>query len=64
MEESLERYVMFLREIGRHPNHYKKIVIRTYAIDKDTGRIKECDDGYILYAEMMLDVYCDNGGHE
>lgn len=21
---------------------------------------KECDDGYILYAEMMLDVYCDN----
>lgn len=34
---------MFLREIGRHPNHYKKIVIKTYMIDKDTGRIKNCD---------------------
>ena len=24
---------------------------------------EECD-GYISYAEMMLDLYCDNGGHE
>lgn len=43
MEESLERYVMFLREIGGHPNHYKKIVIRTCTIDKDTRHIKDCD---------------------
>lgn len=43
MEERLERYVMFLREIGRYPYHYKKIVIRTQTIDKDTGRVKNCD---------------------
>lgn len=43
MEESLERYVKFLREIGRYPNHYKKIVIKTYIIDKDTRCIKNCD---------------------
>lgn len=43
MEESLERYVKFLREIGRYPYHYKKIVIKTYIIDKDTRCIKNCD---------------------
>lgn len=25
---------------------------------------ERCDDGYILYAEMMLDLYCDNGGQK
>lgn len=43
MEGFLERYVIFLREIGRYPSHYKKIVIKTCTIDKDTRHIKDCD---------------------
>lgn len=39
----MERYVKFLREIGRYPYHYKKIVIKTFIIDKDTRSIKNCD---------------------
>lgn len=43
MEESLERYVKFLRETGIYPIHYKKIVIKTYIINKDTRCIENCD---------------------
>lgn len=45
MEGFLERYVIFLREIGRYPRHYKKIVVQNYIIDdKDTFNIKSFFD--------------------
>lgn len=38
---------MFLREIGRYPNHYSRIVIttKTWITDKDAGSVKfkDCD---------------------
>lgn len=79
--ECLEKFVMFLKELYKYPNHYKRIVINSDLEDSETGNLKrvvelsylrkrywvemyeECD-GYISYAEMMLDLYCDNGGHE
>lgn len=39
MEESLERYVKFLREIGIYPIHCKKIVIKTYD-DNEMSKVK------------------------
>lgn len=50
MEESLERYVIFLREIARYPRHYKKIVVQNYIIDdKDTFNIKNFFGGNMKF---------------
>lgn len=60
MEGSLERYVIFLREIGRYPRHYKKIVIQNYTIDEDTGHIKNGDSMKFESDEIMEHDYIWN----
>lgn len=41
--ECLERFVMFLKELYKHPDHYKKIVINSDLKDSETGNLKrEC----------------------
>lgn len=60
MEGRLERYVMFLREIGRYPYQYMKIVIRISTIDKDTGSIKNCDNMEFECNEIMKHYYVWN----
>lgn len=60
MEGSLERYVLFLREIGRYPFQYKKIVIQNYIIDEDTGRIKNGDGMKFESGEIMKYDYVWN----
>lgn len=57
LEKHLERYVMFLREIGRYPDHYKKIVIRTRTIDKDTDCIKKYDSDGIKFEGVEISKY-------
>lgn len=41
--ECLERFVMFLKELYKYPNQYKKIVINSDLKDSETGNPKrEC----------------------
>jgi hypothetical protein len=38
--ECLERFAMFLKELYKYPNHYKKIVINSDLEDSETGNLK------------------------
>ena len=38
--ECLEKFVMFLKELYKFPNHYKKIVINSDLEDSETGNLK------------------------
>lgn len=42
----------------------KRVVELSYLRKRYWVEMYEECDGYISYAEMMLDLYCDNGGHE
>jgi hypothetical protein len=38
--ECLEKFVMFLKELYKYPNHYKRIVIDSDLEDSETGNLK------------------------
>lgn len=57
--ECLERFVMFLRELYKYPDHYKKIAMRADLIDKDTGRIKPGDGDTVEYRYDWIKKYLD-----
>lgn len=41
--ECLEKFVMFLKELYKHPDYYKKIAINSDLEDSETGNLKrEC----------------------
>ena len=57
--ECLERFVMFLKELYKYPNHYKKITMRADLIDKDTGRIKRGDGDTVEYGYDWIEKHLD-----
>lgn len=55
--ESLEKFVMFLKDLYKSPNHYKKIVINSSLEDSGTGDLTMC--GRVEYKGMDIRKHLD-----
>lgn len=63
-DEELEDFYDDYELKGYGDMEIKRVVELNYLQKRYWVEMYEECDGYISYAEMMLDLYCDNGGHE
>ena len=63
-DEELEDFYDDYELKGYGDMEIKRVVELNYLRKRYWVEMYEECDGYIFYAEMMLDLYCDNGGHE
>lgn len=55
--ESLEKFVMFLKELYKYPIHYEKIVIISQLEDSETGDLTMC--GRVVYEDTDIRKHLD-----
>lgn len=63
-DEELEDFYDDYELKGYGDMEIKRVVEFNYLRKRYWVEMYEECDGYISYAEMMLDLYCDNRGHE
>lgn len=63
-DEELEDFYDDYELKGYGDMEIKRVVELNYLRKRYWVEMYEECDGYISYAEMMLDLYCDNRGHE
>lgn len=55
--ECLEKFVMFLKDLYKYPNHYEKIVIISQLEDSETGDFKKCKR--VVYEDTDIRKHLD-----